>query len=75
MIIISIPDYQSRVDPFDHHYRKQIQIEVKEIPLIMITVLDYQSKVDPFNHHYRKQIQIEVEEILLIIISSSKLLR
>ena len=69
MIIISIPNYQSRVNPFDHHCRKKIQIEVEEIPLIIISVPDYQSKVNPFDHHCRKQIQIEVKEIPLIIIS------
>ena len=54
---------------FDYHYRKQIQIEVEEIPFIIISVPDYQSRVNPFDHHCRKQIQIEVEEIPLIIIS------
>ena len=51
LIIISVPDYQSRVDPFDHHCRRQIQIEVEEIPLIIILVPGYRGRGDPLGHH------------------------
>ena len=51
MIIISIPNYQNRVDPFDHHYRKQIQIEAEEIPLIILSVPDYRGRGDPLGHY------------------------
>ena len=63
MIIILVPDYQSRGDPFDHHSipnqsredpfdrHSQSQIEVEETPLIIISIPDYQSRGDHFDHH------------------------